>query len=606
MTAMRFRDSAPDRVDVADPQALGDASLFSRMLREAVTALASGRTEVALHAASEACHEAPNQPEPHYAYGQALLALNYPLEAKQAFGAAVRLRPDWADAWLNVGVASYRLGEVDEAIAAMRQVLTMDPDHPAAAANLAAFLRINGAVEEAEAILRANLARRPEEVGARLNLAADLMARERAQEALELLPEHFAPHPDAPGAHAWRLQRSRALLQLARVNEARAELSAFEAMGPCPPDLEPLWRLRRVLLAALVGAPAGTREEARLMEVALAEAEGMLPEHRLMAHFDLAKVWSSLGEHERAFGHWIEGHAVLAPMQPFSRERHKGFIDSSITAFDPPRMQRGPRADNTDRTPVFIVGMPRSGTTLCEQILAAHREVHGAGERAALGQALHRLGGTPERIARLDQPALDAAAEAYLLELKSLAPDKARIIDKMPGNYHGLGLAGLMLPGAKIIHCVRDPRDIGLSIFTLRFNGLHDYAHELGNLGWTIAQQVRMMEHWKQVLPDRILTVRLQDWVEDFDATLARVLEHLDLGPDPACARFWETDRDVRTASYAQVRQPINARGLGRWRTYQAGLQPLIRELEAAGALAGWSNPAGAGERRTSNSTTEL
>ena len=146
-----------------------------------------------------------------------------------------------------------------------------------------------------------------------------------------------------------------------------------------------------------------------------------------------------------------------------------------------------------------------------------------------------------------------------------------------------------MLPGAKIIHCVRDPRDIGLSIFTFRFHGVHAYAHDLADLGWTIGQQLRLMDHWKAVLPNPILTVRLQDWVEDFDATLARVLEHLELAPDPACARFWEADRDVRTASFAQVRQPINARGLGRWRTYAAELQPLIAELTAAGALAGWA-----------------
>jgi len=189
------------------------------------------------------------------------------------------------------------------------------------------------------------------------------------------------------------------------------------------------------------------------------------------------------------------------------------------------------------------------------------------------------------RVAALDPATLDAAAARYLADLKALAPDKARIVDKMPGNELYLGLAGRMLPGARIINCVRDPRDIGLSIWTYRFYGQHPYAHDLADLGWTIGRRARLTDHWRKVLPNPILTVALQDWVEDFDGTLARVLAHLDLPPDANCARFHEFDRDVRTASRHQVRQPVNARGIGRWRPHEAELQPLIGELEAAGLL---------------------
>jgi hypothetical protein len=231
---------------------------------------------------------------------------------------------------------------------------------------------------------------------------------------------------------------------------------------------------------------------------------------------------------------------------------------------------------------------------LCEQILAAHAQVHGAGERSALIHAFAALGGEPgsesavRGIANLDAPALDAASSRYLADLHALAPDKTRIIDKMPGNYVYLGLVGLLLPGAKIIHCVRDPRDIGLSIFTFRFHGQHGYAHDLGDLGWTIAQQERLMAHWRAALPNPVLTVALADWVTDFDATLARVLVHLDLSPDTNCARFYEAGSRVRTVSRTQVRQPVNARGLGRWPTYATQLAPLIAELEQSGTLAAW------------------
>ena len=172
--------------------------------------------------------------------------------------------------------------------------------------------------------------------------------------------------------------------------------------------------------------------------------------------------------------------------------------------------------------------------------------------------------------------------------LHALSSSAARVVDKMPGNFLYLGLVGLMLPGARIIHCARDPRDIGLSIFTFRFHGAHGYAHDLGDLGWYIGQHDRLMAHWKSVLPNPILTVRLYDWVADFDGTLKRVLAHLDLPPDANCSRFYEFESRVRTVSRAQVRQPINARGLGRWTAYASELAPLIAELQLAGSLSRW------------------
>ena len=156
----------------------------------------------------------------------------------------------------------------------------------------------------------------------------------------------------------------------------------------------------------------------------------------------------------------------------------------------------------------------------------------------------------------------------------------------MPGNFNYLGLVALLLPGARIIHCARDPRDIGLSIFTFRFYGSHGYAHDLADLGWYIGQHDRLMAHWRAALPNPLLTVQLKDWVEDFAGTLRRVLDFLDLPYDAACARFYEQDSRVRTVSRAQVRQPVNARGLGRWRAYADELAPLIAELDEAGSLA--------------------
>jgi tetratricopeptide (TPR) repeat protein len=564
-------------------------------LRAALSFLHLGQASAALSAASEACHRAPNVAQTHYVYGQAWLAMSEAGKAERAFAEAIRLAPLWADAWVNYGIARYRQGAIEEAKTAMRQALRHTPGHAAAISNLGAFMRISGESEAAEKLLRATLVREPQNVGARLNLAADLLQDERAGDALALLGEAEPPADNLRAARHWHLQKSQALLQLGRAAEAKAVLDTLAALGPIPANLAPLWHWRQVLLARAENDIPRACEAAARMEASLETmgADAVL-EHQIMAHYDLAKFWSGQNAQSRAFAHWQAGHALLKRSQPFSRDEHRAFVDANIAAFGQDRFAHGPRARSIDPAPVFIVGMPRSGTTLCEQILAAHAQAHGAGERSALPSVFHALGGSADqtacvrRIAALGADALDEAAARYLSELHALAPDMARIVDKLPGNFNYLGLVGLMLPGAKIIYCVRDPRDIGLSIFTFRFHGAHGYAHDLADLGWYIAEHERLMAHWKDALPQPILTVKLSDWVEDFDGTLARVLGHVDLPPDPNCARFYEGESRVRTVSYAQVRQPVNARGLGRWKAYATELAPLIAELENAGSLNSW------------------
>jgi tetratricopeptide (TPR) repeat protein len=562
-------------------------------LHAAVSLLALAQFEAAARAASDACHRAPDLPQAHYAYGQAWLALGEPDRAEQAFAAAVKLAPRFADAWINYGVARYRQGAIEDAKTAMRQVLSFAPNHPVATSNLAAFLRISGGAEIAEDLLRAQLARQPDDVGARLNLAAELLHEERAAEALQVL-DAMAPPREVAAYQHWRLQQALAHLQMNRHAAARQVLQLVGELGPVTPALLPLLHWRLVLLARAEGDRRRAHREADAMEVALAQAGAeAVPEHAIMAHFDLAKFWSGEDRGDRAFAHWTAGHALLKRSQPFSRDAHRAFVDANVAALGASRFRDGARAGNDDRAPVFIVGMPRSGTTLIEQILDAHGEAHGAGERGALGHAFAVLGGGDDaaavaRIAALDQATLDAAAGQYLSALHALAPQAKRVIDKMPGNFNYLGLVGLMLPGAKIIHCARDPRDIGLSIFTFRFHGSHGYAHDLGDLGWYIGEHDRLVAHWKAALPNPILSVHLSDWVTDFDGTLGKVLTHIDLPPDPACARFYERDSRVRTVSRTQVRQPVNARGLGRWRGYEKELGPLIAELDRAGSLAAW------------------
>ena len=551
-------------------------------LNLAAARLDLGQIESAHAAASEAVARAPDSAEAHYLLGLAELAAYRFAVARDEFIEATRLNPKISKAWLNLGVARYRLSDVQGAIDAMKKCLAVEPQNSMAEVNLAVLGAMRGQQEEAINRLRSVLARDPDCVAARVNLGSQLVIDREPGLALDVLTG--SPPAGSLGVQ-WRAQRMSALLQLGRRAEARAELDAIE--GPLG-DAEILIAWRRLLFAV----SARQREQAERLALriaALADDEaGPLLEHRIIAHFDLARFRNSRRERKRAFDHWIKGHALIARSQPFSRSDYGEFFAATKEAYSRERLADGPRANNRDMTPLFIAGLPRSGTTLMEQILSAHSAVHGAGERPDLHDGLSRLVGPPQqagsvrKAAGLTAAALSAAARQYLVELHKLAPGARYIADKMPGNALHLGFIATLLPRARIILCERDPRDIALSIFQLRFFGYHPYAHDLRDLGWYIGEHQKLMDHWCEVLPLPILKVRLDDWVNDFQGTLKRVLDFLELPYEEACERFYETSRKVRTASVDQVRKPVNARGVGRWHTYVAELEPVLDELDRA------------------------
>lgn len=491
-----------------------------------------------------------------------------------------------AEHWNTIALLYYFQGDIGLAKAAFGNALQARPGHVMSVARLGAITRLGGDASHSESMLRDFLRRNPEAPEVRLTLAEALQREERFLEALTLLNVPAPADPHVRQRHL--LQTCSALLGLRRPAEARAVLALI---GDPAPDLLAFVQWRRVMLALLETQIEQARALALDIDppLDLVRDSPLLTEQRIMLNFDMAKLWSDSGDTDRTFSFWQRGHAMLAQMQSFSRAATRGFVDASIHEFSLARMRSGARAVNTDGAPVFVVGMPRSGTTLMEQILDAHPAVFGAGERNAIGELFLRLGGARETaaaarlVAMADQPQLDQASRDALRDLHALAPQASRIVDKMPGNSRYLGLISLLMPKARIIHCVRDPRDIGLSIYTFRFHGHHPYAHDIADLGWYIAQQNRLMDHWKSVLPNPILTVSLRDWVDDFEGTLRTVLHFLDLPFDDACTRFHQNDRIVHTVSKDQVRQPVNARGLNRWQAYARQLEPLSRELNLAG-----------------------
>ena len=568
---------------------------------------AAGRHLEAATALQSATVLAPADPAPLIHLSRTLLKLDRPEEAGRCARQAATLAPSLAEAayavcladlallqasgdaepavlataWLALGRACLALDKVADARTAFSEAVAVQPQHPEAEAELALVDHLCGQPLAAAARLRAVLARDSGCLLARVHLASRLLLDGEAASALALL-EAASPSPGEPLRPYWQAHRAQALVALGRDDAAHRAVADAQRVPVRELDLLLTWQ--RCLLARRARRLEAGALADRLAELAQRRGTGTL-EQRIDARFDLAELEEAEGRRDAAFEHWRHGHALLRLAQPFSRDDHDAYLAAIVRSFDAGRLAGGARADAPDPAPVFIVGLPRTGTTLLEQILGAHRMVHGAGERLAVRETLARLTGTSHaaeamaRAAALDAPELTTASRRYLAELHALAPGAARVLDKMPDNVFQLGFIATLLPGARVICCTRDLRDVGASIFRHRFLGHHPYAHDLADLGWYMARQQRLLAHWRASLPSPMLMLDHGEWIADFDATLRRVLAFLELPYDPACERFFEQDRRVGTASRAQVRRPINADGIGRWRRYGAQLAPMLREL---------------------------
>lgn len=568
-----------------------------------------GQFQEAASALERASSLMPNDPAPLIHLSRALLRLSHPLEAVEAARRAVVLAPslpeaqqalglseisgltapgapndpatsaDLARSWFRLGTACAELGKLIDARTAFEQGLSAHPDQADLSIALARFEHLCGEPVRAIARLDALLRRDPSDERARLALSRLKALDDEPGKALLLLDP--PPHSDRLRP-AWETQRIEALIGLGRRNEALAALGRVDPQG----TENDLARNRQRLLLSRTSGDRRSFELLALRAEALAlDPRAAIIEDRIAAHFTLADMHHADGAHARAFMQWERGHALLKMAQPFDRTTHSSLLETIIGCYGIDRLASGPRATLSDPCPVFIVGLPRTGTTLAEQILSAHPAVHGAGERLAIRETLRQLGGTNEmlqavaRTAALDEPALSKAASIYLKALHALAPDASIILDKMPDNVMHLGLIATLLPGARIICCTRDLRDVGASIFQQRFLGSHPYAHDLADLGWYMAQHRNLLAHWRKTLGPQLMEVNHADWINDFDKTLRQVLKFIGLPYNASCTRFFEQNRPVKTASRQQVRQPINAKGVGRWRAYTDLLAPMLREL---------------------------
>lgn len=303
-----------------------------------------------------------------------------------------------------------------------------------------------------------------------------------------------------------------------------------------------------------------------------------------MLNFALGKSYDDIGDADLAFRHFAEGARLKRETLQYSALSETQTTSELIHILDAGRLAHLRASGNTSKVPIFVVGMPRSGTTLTEQIIASHPEVHGAGELPDLFNITQRnIAGIsyPGNMRLLDQSRISAWANEYLVSIQQHNPAARHITDKLPANFMMLGLIHVMFPNAKVIHVKRNPVDTCWSCFTTLFiNDLVPWSYDQAELGNYYVNYARIMEHWRQVLPnDAFLEVHYEDLVQDREAQARRLIEYCELDWNEACLESHKHERSVKTASMLQVRKPIYTSSIQRWRNYEKHLGPLLDVL---------------------------
>lgn len=554
----------------------------------------------------------PKHADVWHQYGICALQQNANDTAEMLLRQALSLDATHAHAWSNLGVALRRQNRLEEAIKCYRQAVKLKPDEAGFNANLANGLKAAGDDEAAVRYYRESIRHDPKQPLIYAAMGRALFAQRRFVEASIAFRDAVRYQPENEEFYGWL---GNALLEIGHLDDA---LDAYENALRIKPDytqillnmgvlsrqrgnMEKAAQYYRRVLAldpSMVSAwhslaqvrkfsadSAQDQQDIADIEVAL-QRKDLTTVARRDLHYALGKAYHECKKSEEAFGHYLEANAIHRKMLNPEPAAYGQYIGALMHVFDQKFFARFQGIGNPDERPVFIVGMPRSGTTLTEQILASHSQVFGAGELEILNHVQidmpKRLGAKepfPLCVSQLSDEHVRGLAEYYLARSSSRAGDEVRIIDKMPANYHFLGLIAVMFPNARIIHCVRDPRDTGLSIFFQRFVTGNGLAFSLEDIGYWFRQHWRIMRYWKEVLPLDIHEVRYEETIANMEGTARRLIDLLGLEWEPECLDFHTTKRRVETASSWQVRQPLYTTSVSRWKRYEKQLQPMIRAL---------------------------
>lgn len=540
--------------------------------------------------------------------GNTLKELGRNDEALLSFGKAIALDPRYADAYFNAAIVLQDLGRYDEALSGYQKTLALKPDHAEACLNSGATLKELKRYDEALASYDQALTLKPDYVDACVAKGRLFVELKKHDEALVSYDRALSLKPNYPDAY---VAKGNLFVELKNYDEALANYDralslkpdyagAYAAKGSLLMEFGKMEEAERCMSKAVELAPGEATsligllsllpyqpDDSRFAQLeAVYDRRGSLPlPKKIGLNFAMGKAMEKISEYDRAFAAYQEGNQLRYLAHPFNEAEDETTLRKTCAFFtrelfeQASSLERALSPVQDERVPIFIVGMPRSGTTLIEQILASHPSLFGAGELTTFGELANQA-----ELPQLDSPNWEAAlldmrriGREYLDQVWKLAPDARYITDKMPHNFLNLGLIHLMLPNAKIIHSMRDPMDSGFSCYALNFKEGHEYCYDMGMLGRHILRYQKFMSHWHSVLPPgRILDISYEDNVADPEREARRLLEYVGLPWDPACLKFYETKRAVSTASVAQVRKPMYSSSVARWKRFEKHLGPLI------------------------------
>ncbi|SFF68673.1 Tfp pilus assembly protein PilF [Fontimonas thermophila] len=534
-----------------------------------------GQMATAIEYLRQAVSLAPDHPDAHADLAFVLMAARQLAAALPHMERLVALQPHNPDAWHNLGKLLGDLRELESARQAFERSLQLAPDRRPTLVTYARTLAACGDDEGAERIWERIIALQPNIAEGYQGLAEVQFARGHLHRCLETYRRGVQAVPDSPEMH----------MGLAQLTEDLGDREGAERSFRQALALRPDWPIALEGLLTLIR----DRAEPELLTRARAIVEDPRrpPQDRANVGFGLGKALDAR-DPDAAFAIWtLANRARREQIGPYDRDRLTRRIDRTIAAFSDAQYERLRNAGDPDPRPVFVIGMPRSGTTLVEQIIAAHPQAHGYGELPEIGRIareLPRRAGSiqkwPEVLSVVDEQVLKSAAADYLANLVRREPSSAmRWIDKAPLNFFYAGLIALMFPRATIIWCRRDPRDVCVSIYGENFSLDQGFATDLADLGYFYREHMRLMRHWCRLFGERIYECVYEDLVAAPEAGTRRLIDVVGLPWDDACLAFHRNDRAVLTPSRWQVRQPMYAQSVGRWRRYARHIGPLLEAL---------------------------
>ena len=535
-----------------------------------------GRLDEAVICHRQAVQQMPASADVHNYLGSALHEQGKLDEAAASYEQALILKPDHIDALTNLGLIMLALGNIDESIARQEQVVRLKPNYAPAHNNLGAALAQRGKLDEAIASYARALQLKPNYADAHRNLGRIRLTQGKPDEALVCYQHAARLQPNSPMAYC---ELGNAFQELG--DFPGAEHAFRTALQLDPQNATALWCLATQQRGERTDADLD-RLEQRLADPNVCDIDAS------KIRFALAHVCDAKGDYERAAGHLKKANALQWDAdrkdgKHFQPGQDTQFTDKLMATFTPEFFERTRGFGLETSQPVFIFGLPRSGTTLTEQILAAHSQVFGAGELFLAQEDFQSLrapsmAGSPfAALAELQPETVRRLAQDHLELLWSCNRTAERIVDKMPGNYQYLGLLAVLFPRAAFIHCRRDLRDVALSCW---MNPLPiPWTNRPEHIVAHFREYQRQMEHWCAVLPIPILEISYEETVADLEGTARRLVDFCGLDWEPACLKFNEGNRAVRTISKVQVREPVYARSVVRWRHYERNLIDLFTAL---------------------------